>query len=284
MPVYLSVFLSTYLSRARKKGRERGRARIVCMCVCMCECMCVCAHAHERAHTLDRQLHYSRMHSLFNSHLSDASACAPLSLIPRFLCPLLYVPLSLCVPPCIYVSSAQVNQLQHDLSRIMAHVALEDGADGGETGRGGGGGGGGRGRAHELERTESWPRQRVAGNSWTGSWDASIGEDNGKQRRVGWVGGDGERERKTEREREIGGRGGGVAGGSGGGVVARDEYGLPAPAMDSDDDEDDDVVLGVLQRRQEHLAATTGVCVCACVWACGCVGVCVCVSRPSLCL
>jgi len=41
-----------------------------------------------------------------------------------------------------------------------------------------------------------------------------------------------------------------------GAAVVRDEYGLPAPAMDSDDD--DDVVQGVLQRRQEHLAATTG--------------------------
>ena len=248
--------------------------------------MCVFAHAHERAHTLDRQSHYSRVHSLFNLHLFHASARAPLSLISRFLCPWLYVSLSLCAPHCIHGSSAQVNELQHDLSRLVAHAALEDGADGGETGRvgGGGGGGGGGGRAHELERTQSWPRQRAAGNGWDGSWDAPVGEDNGKQRRVGWVGGDGEREKKTEREREIGGWGGGVGGGNGGGVVARDEYGLPAPAMDSDDDEDDDVVQGVLQRRQEHLAATTGVCVCAYVWACGCVGVCVCVSRPSLCL
>ena len=76
-------------------------------------------------------------------------------------------------------------------------------------------------------------------------------------------------------------RSGGVSGpseagaGVGGGGLAEDEYGLPAPVMESDDEEDD-VVQGVLQRRQLQLAADT-VCTlaCGCECGCGCVFVCV---------
>ena len=121
----------------------------------------------------------------------------------------------------------------------------------------------------------------------------------GTQRRVGWVEGQGQGQGDdaagvVSRQRQRGSadrvtahavaggvkvRSGGVAGpseagaGVGGGGLAEDEYGLPAPMMESDDEEED-VVQGVLQRRQLQLAADT-VCALACGCGCGCVFVCV---------
>ena len=118
----------------------------------------------------------------------------------------------------------------------------------------------------DLKRLSSWPRQRAP---TTGS-----GRDSGgagkivKQRRVGWASGDasGGEGRVPHRDAAVSKRRGSDAYGvhAASNPVQRDEYGLPAPAMSSDEDEDEDVVQGVLQRRQEQLAATTAM---ASTWA-----------------
>jgi len=117
----------------------------------------------------------------------------------------------------------------------------------------------------DFGRVGSWPRQpcrQRAAATWAGGGTGKIV----KQRRLGWANGDAGGGGGLEPHRD-GATGKGNGTGARAAVAApvvRDEYGLPAPAMSSDEDEEEDVVQGVLQRRQEQLAATTAM---ASTWA-----------------
>jgi hypothetical protein len=145
---------------------------------------------------------------------------------------------------------AHVQQLQHDLAAIMPGSAGVDAYSSGAPPASDPVGNGAE------QGAPSQPYGTLKGGGVSGPRGSM-------QRRVGWVSGELERGRVGEAPQE---GHGGVLKPKEAARLVRDEYGLPAPTMDSDDDDDDEVVQGVLQRRQEQLAATTGAAL-ATTWA-----------------